>query len=115
MQLEVECLKGYGTIQSLGTTVLDDSVLPTLWEQFREGPFLFQHDIAPVYEARSIQKWCVEIRMEELDWPAQSPELNPIEHLWDELERRLRARPNRPTSVPNLTNAHLVESLPRRG
>jgi hypothetical protein len=52
----------------------------------------------------------------------------PIEHLWDELECRLRARPNRPTSVPNLTNAfvaewkhtraamfqHLAESLPRR-
>ena len=66
--------------------------------------------------------------MEELDCPAQSPDHNPIEHIWDELERTLRARPNRPTSVPNLTNVlvaewkegpaamfqHLVESLPRR-
>jgi hypothetical protein len=55
-------------------------------------------------------------------WP------KPIKHLCDELERRLRARPNRPTLVPNLTNAlvaewiqvpvamfqHLVESLPWR-
>ena len=63
-----------------------------------------------------------------LDWPAQSPHLNPIEHLWDELERQLRSRPNRPTSVPDLTNAlvaewkqilaamfqHVVESIPRR-
>ena len=49
--------------------------------------------------------------------------MNPIEHLWDELERRLRARPNCPTS-PNAIVAeccgdllpkfqHLVESLPR--
>jgi hypothetical protein len=55
-------------------------------------------------------------------------DLNPIEDIWDELEHRLRAGSNRPTSVPNLTNArvaewkqvptamlqHLVESLPRR-
>jgi hypothetical protein len=44
-------------------------------------------------------------RVNELDWPGQSPELNPIEQLWDELERRLRTRPNRPTSAPELTNA----------
>ena len=97
------------------------------FQLFGEGPFLFQHDNAPVHKARSIQKWFVEISVEGLDWSAQSPDLNPIKHLWDELERRLRARPNRPTSVPDLTNAlmaewkqvpaamlqHLVESLPR--
>ena len=52
--------------------ILDDSVLPTLWQQFREGPFLFQHDNALVHKVRSIQKWFVEIGVEELDWPAQS-------------------------------------------
>ena len=58
----------------------------------------------------------------------QSPDLNPVEHLLDDLELRLRARLNHPTSVPELTNAlvaewkqilagmfqHLMESLPRR-
>ena len=75
-----------------------------------------------------MQKWFVEIGVEELDWPAQSPDLNPIKHLWDELECRLQARPRHPTSVPDLTHAlvaewkqipaamfqQLVESLPRR-
>jgi len=58
----------------------------------------------------------------------RSPDLNPIEHPWDEFERRLRARPSCPTSVPDLTNTLLgewskipintllnpVENLPRR-
>jgi hypothetical protein len=33
---------------------LDDSVLPTLWQQFGIGPFLFQHNNAPMHKARSI-------------------------------------------------------------
>ena len=48
--------------------ILDNSVLPTLWQQFGEGPFLFQHDNAYVHKARSIQKWLVEIGVEELDY-----------------------------------------------
>ncbi|KAL7847350.1 hypothetical protein SRHO_G00223300 [Serrasalmus rhombeus] len=61
--------------------------------------------------------WMSQFGVEELDWPAQSPDLNPIEHLWDELERRLRARPSRPTSVSDLRNALLEERIqqhPRR-
>ena len=43
------------------TDILEDSVLRTLWQQFGAGPFLFQHENAPVHKARSIQKWFVEI------------------------------------------------------
>ena len=102
-------------------------MLPTLWQQFGEGPFLFQHDKDPVHKERSIQKWCAEIGVKQLDWPAQSTDLNPIEHLWDELERRLRAgliNENQcPTSlmlvaewkqVPAAMFQQLVESLRRR-
>ena len=108
--------------------ILDYSVLPTSWQQFGEGPILFQHDIASLHKARSIRKWFVEIGVEELEWPAQSADLNPIKHLWDELEHRLRASANRSTLVPDLTDElvgewkqvpasmfqHLVESLPPR-
>jgi hypothetical protein len=62
-----------------------------------------------MHKARSIQKWFVEISVEELDWSAQSPDLKSIDHLCHELECQLRARPNRPTSVTDLTYALVAE------
>jgi hypothetical protein len=38
----------------------------------------------PVHKCGPLQKWFVEIGVEELDCPAQI--LDPIEHLWDELK-----------------------------
>ena len=59
--------------------ILDNFMPSTLWEQFGGGPFLFQHDCAPVHKARSIKTWMSEFGVEELDWPEKSPDLNPIE------------------------------------
>ena len=44
--------------------ILDDSVLPTLWQQFGEGPFLIQHDNTSIHKAWSIQKGFVKIGVE---------------------------------------------------
>ena len=35
-----------------------------------------------------------------MEWPAQSPNLNPIELVWDELDRRMKAK--QPTSATHL-------------
>ena len=41
---------------NLNATAYND-ILWTLWHQFGEGPFLFQHDNAPMHKARYIHKW----------------------------------------------------------
>ncbi len=42
---------------------------------------LFQHDYAQAHKSRSIKTCLDESGGEELDWPAQSPDLKPTEHL----------------------------------
>ncbi|GFX96183.1 DDE_3 domain-containing protein [Trichonephila clavipes] len=44
-----------------------------------------------------------------MDWPAYSPDLNPIEHVWDMLGRRIAARQPLPTCLPELRRALLDE------
>ncbi|UYV69724.1 hypothetical protein LAZ67_7000471 [Cordylochernes scorpioides] len=44
-----------------------------------------------------------------MDWPAKSPDLNPIEHVWDALGRRIGARHPSPRTLVELKTALLEE------
>ena len=44
-----------------------------------------------------------------MNWPASSPELNPIEHAWDMLSRRIGQRQHPPESVQSYTDALVQE------
>ncbi|CAG9136433.1 unnamed protein product [Plutella xylostella] len=89
------------------TDILLGHVVP--YAEFVGEDFVLMHDNARCHTARVSRQFLREKELRTMDWPALSPDLNPIEHLWDELKRRVRARNPVPASVDELKTALLEE------
>ena len=89
---------------------------------------LLQDDNARPHRARIVNEYLENEGVERLQWPAISPDLSPIEHLWDQLGRAVRSRVTNATTladlrrilveewdaIPQARVANLVRSMRRR-
>ncbi|XP_067271102.1 contactin-3 [Pseudorasbora parva] len=78
-----------------------------------EEDMILQQDNATSHTARSVRKFLHDSNVSVLPWPAKILDLNPIEHVWDLLDCRLRTRAIPPINVQELASA-LVEEWERR-
>lgn len=87
--------------------ILEPEVIPFL--RNNADIRLFQQDNARAHSARLTMDFMNQNNVQVLPWPAFSPDLNPIEHLWDHLGKRVYSRRQPPTNRQQLIRALLEE------
>ena len=87
-------------VQKYRDDILAPVVLPFM--QAGNGVTILQQDNARPHAARATTQFLAANDVNVMEWPSMSPDFSPIEHIWDELDRRVRARPNQPTNLPQL-------------
>ncbi|GFV34529.1 transposable element Tcb2 transposase [Trichonephila clavipes] len=87
-----------------GTRYCNEILLPYV-RLFRGAmglQFLFMDYNAPCHRTVAAEQLLESEDIERIDWPARSPDLNPVEHVWDFLGRRLAARTLPPVTIREL-------------
>ncbi len=54
-------------------------MLPSADKFYGDADFIFQQDLAPAHTAKGTKSWFNDHGVTVLDWPANSPDLNPID------------------------------------
>ena len=83
-------------------------------------------DNDPKHTSRRVKSWFIENRVAVMDWPAQSPDLNPIENLWTDVKEAVYSQKpknqqelwqvvwNARNNIPLERCQNLINSMPNR-
>ena len=87
----------------------DEILRPVAVPLVQQRNLILQQDNARPHVARVCQDFLANNIIAPLAWPPYSPDLTLIEHMWDELDRKVRKRRNPPATLAHLRNALIDE------